>query len=66
MREFHESGPIKRSLIIITHNQLDEWLSLKTIDIQKFVLGFPVNEFECFYYPKPKYTKNSSQINIFE
>lgn len=66
MREFHEPGPIKRSVIIIPHNQLDEWLSLKTTDIQKFVLGFPVNEFECFYCPKPKYTKNSSQLNIFE
>ena len=66
MREFHEPGDIKRSVIIIAHHQWDEWLSLKTPDIQKFVMGFPVQEFECFYCPKSKLAKDSPQLNIFE
>lgn len=66
MREFHEPGDVKRSVIIIPHDQLDEWLSLKTTDIQKFVKGFPVQEFECFYCPKSRHAKDSMQLNIFE
>lgn len=66
MGEFHEPGDVKRSVIIIPHDQLDEWLSLKTTDIQKFVKGFPVQEFECFYCPKSRHAKDSMQLNIFE
>lgn len=66
MREFHEPADVKRSVMIIPHDQLDEWLSLKTTDIQKFASGFPVDEFECFYCPKSRHAKDSPQLNIFE
>lgn len=29
MKEFHVSGDIKRSVVIIQHDRLDDWLSLK-------------------------------------
>ncbi|NHB58581.1 SOS response-associated peptidase family protein [Acinetobacter shaoyimingii] len=66
MKEFHEPGDVKRSVIIIPDYRLLEWLSLKSVDIQTFVQGFPVNEFECFYCPKTKLSKDSPQLNIFD
>lgn len=66
MREFHEPGEIKRSVIVIPHHRLNEWLSLKTINIESFVQGFPVDEFECFYSPKSKISKDSPQLNFFD
>ena len=65
MREFHEPGDVKRSVVIIPHNRLDEWLSLKTTDIQTFIQGFPVDEFECFYCPKPSKNINPNQLGFF-
>lgn len=66
MKEFHEPGNIKRSVIVIPHHRVNEWLSLKTTNIQSFIEGFPVDEFECFYCPKSRISKNSSQLDIFE
>ena len=66
MKEFHVSGPVKRSVIVIPHARLDEWLSLKTPNIQSFVQGFPVDEFECSFVPKAKIEKVSPQLNFFD
>lgn len=66
MREFHEPGDIKRSVIVIPHERLDKWLSLRNPDIQKFVEGFPVEEFECAFVPKKVITKQTPQLNIFD
>ncbi|SEM06410.1 SOS response-associated peptidase [Acinetobacter sp. DSM 11652] len=65
MKDFHEPGDVKRSVIIIPHYKLDQWLSLKSPDIQNFVEGFPVEEFECFYCPKPR-QNNTAQLNMFD
>lgn len=49
MREFHELDTIKTTVVIISYNQPDDWLSSKTTNIQKFVLSFAANEFEYFF-----------------
>lgn len=66
MSEFHEPRTDKRSVVVIPHHRLFEWLSLKQTDISSFIEGFPVDEFECFYCPKQRYDKNSSQMNMFD
>jgi putative SOS response-associated peptidase YedK len=66
MKDFHEPGPIKRSVIVIPEQRLDEWLSLKHADLRGFVEGFPVAEFECSHVPKPKIEKVSPQLNFFD
>lgn len=66
MKDFHVPGPVKRSVIVIPHARLDEWLSLKTPNIQSFVQGFPVDEFECSFVPKAKIEKVSPQLNFFD
>lgn len=66
MKDFHEPGTVKRSVIIIPHERLDEWLSWKSPNIQSFVQGFPVDEFECSYVPKIKIEKISPQLNFFD
>lgn len=66
MKEFHEPGNVKRSVIVIPHDRLDAWLSLKTPQLQSFVEGFPVVEFECAHVPKPKVEKISPQLNFFD
>ena len=66
MKDFHEPGPIKRSVIIIPEARLDEWLSLKQPNLSSFVLGFPVEEFECSHVPKAKIEKVSPQLNFFD
>ncbi len=66
MKEFHEPGPVKRSVIVIPHARLDEWLSLKTPNIHSFVQGFPLDEFECSHVPKAKIEKVSPQLNFFD
>lgn len=66
MKEFHEPGNVKRSVIVIPHDRLEQWLSWKSSNIQSFVQGFPVEEFECFYAPKIKIEKISPQLNFFD
>ncbi|OTG62718.1 DUF159 family protein [Acinetobacter sp. ANC 3903] len=66
MKDFHEPGNVKRSVIVIPHQRLDEWLSWKSQDIRSFVEGFPVEEFECSYVPKAKIEKISPQLNFFD
>ena len=66
MREFHEPGDVKRSVIVIPHERLEEWLSWKSPNIQSFVKGFPVEEFECSHVPKIKVEKESPQLNFFD
>lgn len=66
MKEFHEPGSVKRSVIVIPHERLDEWLSGKSTNIQSFVRGFPVAEFECSHVPKPKPVKMTPQLSMFD
>lgn len=66
MKEFHEPRTDKRSVVVIPHQRLDEWLNLKRTDISSFIDGFPVDEFECFYCPKQRHDHNSPQMNIFD
>ena len=65
MKEFHEPGNIKRSVIVIPHERLHEWLNLTQPDIRSFVQGFPVEEFECSHVPKERIKKASPQLNFF-
>ncbi|MEQ1303450.1 SOS response-associated peptidase family protein [Acinetobacter radioresistens] len=64
MKEFHEPGNIKRSVIIIPHERLDEWLSVGPANFNSFIEGFPVEEFECSHVPKPKV--ETPQLNFFD
>jgi putative SOS response-associated peptidase YedK len=66
MKDFHEPANIKRSVIVIPHQRMDEWLNLKSPNIQSFVEGFPVEEFECSHVPKEVLKKFSPQMNFFE
>lgn len=66
MKEFHEPGDIKRSVIVIPHSRLEEWLNWKSPNIQSFVEGFQVDEFECSHVPKIKAEKTSPQLNFFD
>ncbi len=66
MKDFHEPGNVKRSVIIIPHERLDEWLSWNSPDIHSFVKGFPEIEFECSHVPKAKIEKISPQLNFFD
>lgn len=65
MREFHRPGHIKRSVIVIASERLDKWLSLQTPDIQSFVEGFPIEEFECQYQPEMRVAKPQPQLDFF-
>jgi len=64
MKEFHEPGNIKRSVIVIPHERLDEWLSVGPANFKSFIEGFPVEEFECSHVPKPKV--ETPQLNFFD
>lgn len=66
MRDFHEPGDVKRSVIVIPQQHLQAWLNWKNPNIQPFVEGFPVEEFICQHVPKEKMIKLSPQLNMFE
>lgn len=67
MKDFHEPGDVKRSVVIIPHEQLEEWLTLKQpYQLINFMNGFPVDEFECLHVPKPKIEKITPQLNMFD
>lgn len=66
MKDFHEPGDVKRSVIVIPHDRLEEWLSLESPDISSFIEGFPVEEFECSHVPKEKVIKPTPQLNMFD
>lgn len=67
MKEFHEPGDVKRSVVIIPHEYLDHWLSLKQPhQMTQFMQGFPVEEFECSHVPKAKIEKITAQLNMFD
>ena len=66
MKEFHEPSAVKRSVIVIPQARLQEWLNWNSSNIQSFVQGFPVEEFECSYVPKMKIEKISPQLNFFD
>lgn len=67
MKEFHEPGDIKRSVVVIPHKKLNAWLNLETPQqVNHFMQGFPVEEFECLHVPKAKVEKPTPQLNIFD
>jgi len=66
MKDFHEPGDVKRSVIVIPHDRLEEWLSLESPDISSFIEGFPVEEFECSHVPKEKVIKPTPQLSMFD
>lgn len=67
MKDFHEPGDVKRSVVVIPHEQLDEWLTLKQpYQLINFMNGFPVEEFVCLHVPKPKIEKITPQLNMFD
>ena len=66
MKEFHEPGNIKRSVVVIPHERIEQWLAWKNPNIMTFMQGFPVEEFECFYCPQQRQAKNSPQLNMFD
>ena len=65
MREFHEPGDVKCSVIVIPHERLEQWLSWKSPNIQSFVQGFPVGEFECSHVAENKSRKRESPTQLF-
>ncbi|MBJ9955775.1 SOS response-associated peptidase [Acinetobacter courvalinii] len=67
MKDFHEPGDVKRSVVVIPHERLVEWLSLKQPhQLYEFMQGFPVEEFECLHVPKAKIEKVTPQLNMFD
>ncbi|MGE8560845.1 MAG: SOS response-associated peptidase [Acinetobacter sp.] len=66
MKEFHEAGNVKRSVIVIPQERLNEWLSWRSPDIRSFVEGFPEVEFECSHVAKAKIEKITPQLNFFD
>lgn len=66
MKDFHEPGQVKRSVIVIPHARLDEWLNLSVPDVTGFAQGFPVEEFDCTHRPKHSIKKDSPQLGFFD
>lgn len=66
MKEFHAPGSIKRSVIVIPQQRLIQWLTHTSANIQDFVQGFPVTEFECSHVPKIKASIDSPQLNLLD
>jgi putative SOS response-associated peptidase YedK len=66
MKEFHEPGNVKRSIIVIPHDRMNAWLNIQNFaQMMTFVEGFPVEEFECLHHPKPKMIKETPQLSFF-
>ncbi|HIQ33364.1 MULTISPECIES: SOS response-associated peptidase family protein [Acinetobacter] len=67
MKDFHEPGDVKRSVVVIPDTCLDDWLSLKQpYQLNQFMQGFPVEEFECSHVPKARIEKITPQLNMFD
>ncbi|MCR4530643.1 SOS response-associated peptidase [Acinetobacter venetianus] len=67
MKDFHEPGDVKRSVVVIPDTRLDEWLSLKQpYQLNEYMQGFPVEEFECSHVPKARIEKITPQLNMFD
>ena len=63
MNQFHSYKDEKRSVIVIPEEKLGQWLAHKRVNLQEFVQGFPVSEFECFYAPRIK-TEKEMQASL--
>lgn len=67
MKDFHEPGDVKRSVVVIPDTRLDDWLSLKQpYQLNEYMQGFPVEEFECSHVPKARIEKITPQLNMFD
>lgn len=67
MKNFHEPGDVKRSVVVIPDTRLDDWLSLKQpYQLNEHMKGFPVEEFECSHVPKARIEKITPQLNMFD
>ncbi|MHA3981978.1 SOS response-associated peptidase family protein [Acinetobacter venetianus] len=67
MKDFHEPGDVKRSVVVIPDRRLDDWLSLKQqYQLNEYMKGFPVEEFECSHVPKARIEKITTQLNMFD
>jgi len=67
MKDFHEPGDVKRSVVVIPDTRLDDWLSLKQpYQLNEYMKGFPVEEFECSHVPKARIEKITPQLNMFD
>lgn len=67
MKDFHEPGDVKRSVVVIPDRRLDDWLSLKQpYQLNEYIKGFPVEEFECSHVPKARIEKITPQLNMFD
>jgi putative SOS response-associated peptidase YedK len=59
MKDFHEPGDVKRSVVVIPHEQLDEWLTLKQpYQLINFMNGFPVESLNVYMYQNSKLRKS--------
>ncbi len=67
MKDFHEPGDVKRSVVVIPDTRLDDWLNLKQpYQLNEYMKGFPVEEFECSHVPKARIEKITPQLNMFD
>lgn len=67
MKDFHEPGDVKRSVVVVPDTRLDDWLSLKQpYQLNQFMQGFPVEEFEYSHVPKAIIEKVTPQLNMFD
>lgn len=67
MKDFHEPDDVKRSVVVIPDTRLDDWLSLKQpYQLNEYMKGFPVEEFECSHVPKARIEKITPQLNMFD
>lgn len=67
MKDFHEPDDVKRSVVVIPDRRLDDWLSLKQpYQLNEYMKGFPVEEFECSHVPKARIEKITTQLNMFD
>lgn len=67
MKDFHEPGDVKRSVVVIPDTRLDDWLSLKQpYQLNEYMKGFPVEEFEYSHVPKARIEKITPQLNMFD
>ena len=55
MKDFHEPGDVKRSVIVIPHDRLDEWLSLESPDISALSKVFQLKSLNALMSQKKNY-----------
>ncbi|MGZ8293405.1 MAG: SOS response-associated peptidase [Telluria sp.] len=66
MRRFHKPGEEKRSLVVIPHDALDEWLNCRNPEIARsFLTAFPPETMKAWHAPLAPRVRKPVQVDLF-